>query len=93
MWDHQLKFRIRLGPMKLERLKNFLPGETHHAQLGAWVDFYTSRRWICDFQIVLAKEEVPDAVLGQAGQLGRTCWLKSRPFLEDAEDLVLQHAG
>lgn len=93
MWDHQLKFRIRLGPMNLARLKNFLPGGTHHAQLGAWVDFYTSRRWICDFQIVLEKAEVPATVLGMEGQLGRTSWLKSRPFESDAEDLVLQHAG
>ncbi len=93
MWDHQLKFRVRLGPMRLERLKTFLPEGDAHPQLGAWVDFYTSRRWICDFQILLAKDEVPDSVLGVAGQLGRTCWLKSRPFERDAEDLVLRHAG
>ena len=93
MWDHQLKFRLRLGPMTLARLQGFLPGGNHHAQLGAWIDFYTSRRWICDFQMVLAREEVPATVLGHQGQLGRTCWLKSRPFEADAEDLVLRHAN
>jgi type VI secretion system protein ImpH len=93
MWDHQQKFRVRLGPMKLSRLKDFLPDGPAYPQLGAWVDFYTSRQWLCDFQIILAKEEVPSTVLGQAGQLGRTSWLKSRGFDCDAEDLVLQHAG
>jgi type VI secretion system protein ImpH len=93
MWDHQQKFRLRLGPMNLARLKGFLPGGNDHARLGAWLDFYTSRRWTCDIQIVLEREHVPCAVLGQAGELGRTCWLKSRPFLTDAEDLVLQHAN
>jgi type VI secretion system protein ImpH len=93
MWDHQQKFRLRLGPMNLAWLKGFLPGGNDHARLGAWLDFYTSRRWTCDIQIVLEREHVPCAVLGQAGELGRTCWLKSRPFLTDAEDLVLQHAN
>lgn len=93
MWDHQLKFRIRLGAMTLGRLKTFLPGGTCHAQLGAWVDFYTTRRWICDFQIVLERNEVPAAVLGREGELGRTCWLKSRPFENDSDDLVLRHAN
>ncbi len=93
MWDHQLKFRIRLGPMNLARLKGFLPGGTNHAQLGAWIDFYTSRRWACEVQIVLEREEVPSAVLGRAGELGRTCWLMSRPFEADAEDLILQHSN
>ena len=93
MWDHQQKFRVRLGPMKLARLKEFLPDGPAHPQLAAWVDFYTSRQWLCDFQIILEKEEVPSTVLGQAGQLGRTSWLKSREFAADCEDLVLQHAN
>lgn len=93
MWDHQLKFRIRLGPMNLARMKGFLPGEKDHGQLAAWIDFYTSRRWICDIQIILQREAVPSAVLGRDGQLGRTCWLKSRPFESDSDDLVLQHAN
>ncbi|WP_367871333.1 type VI secretion system baseplate subunit TssG [Luteolibacter sp. Populi] len=93
MWDHQQKFRVRLGPMKLARLKEFLPDGPAYPQLAAWVDFYTSRQWLCDFQIILEKEEVPSTVLGKAGQLGRTSWLKSREFAADCEDLVLQHAN
>lgn len=89
MWDHQQKIRIRLGPMKLSRLKDFLPDGPAHPQLAAWVDFYTSRQWVCDCQVILQKEEVPATILGKAGQLGRTCWLKSRDFEADAEDLVL----
>jgi type VI secretion system protein ImpH len=93
MWDHQLKIRIRLGPMNLARMKGFLPGGKDHAQLAAWVDLYTSRRWICDFQIVIERDALPFAVLGLEGQLGRTCWLKSRPFEADSDDLILQHAN
>jgi type VI secretion system protein ImpH len=89
MWDHQQKIRVRLGPMKLSRLKDFLPDGPAYPQLVAWVEFYTSRQWTCDFQFILQREEVPATVLGQAGQLGRTCWVKSREFEEDSEDLVL----
>ena len=93
MWDHQQKFRVRLGPLKLSRLKDFLPDGPAHPQLAAWVDFYTSRQWLCDFQLILQREEVPSTVLGRSGQLGRTCWIKSRDFEEDSEDLVLRHAS
>jgi len=38
---------------------------------------------------VLAKEEIPGVQLGKAGQLGWTTWLKTKPFVRDAEDLIL----
>ncbi len=90
MWDCQLNFRLRLGPMTLAELENLLPdGESFH-RLKAWVMNYVGDEFFWDAQLVLKAAEVPQISLGQAGRLGWTSWLRSVPFTRDADDLVLQ---
>ena len=91
-WDCQLKFRIRLGPMKLADLRRMLPGGDSFKRLKAWVLNYISEEFFWDAQLVLKKEEVPATTLGGASALGWTCWLKSVPMARDAEDLILNVA-
>jgi len=89
VWDSQLKFRIRIGPVSLADLQRLLPGQASFRKLKAWVLNYDGQEHLWDVQIILRKEEVPAICLGQAGALGWTSWLRSKPFEHDAEDLVL----
>ena len=89
VWDSQLKFRIRIGPVSLADLQRLLPGQASFRRLKAWVLNYDGQEHLWDVQVILRKEEVPEICLGQAGALGWTSWLHSKPFEHDAEDLVL----
>jgi type VI secretion system protein ImpH len=41
-------------------------------------------------RLILKAAEIPALRLGEAGRLGWTTWLKSGPFEQDADDLVLE---
>jgi type VI secretion system protein ImpH len=89
-WDVQMKFRVRLGPMGFLDLQRMLPVGDAFQRLKAWIRNYIGYELCWDAQLVLKKEEVPNAVLGRSGMLGWTTWLKSKPFPRDAEDVILQ---
>jgi type VI secretion system protein ImpH len=99
LWDCQLSFRVRLGPMSLEDYLRMLPrrrlpdqtmrrGEAFE-RLNAWVLNYCGEHFFWDAQLVLRAEEVPNVALGRSGLLGWTTWLKTKPFPRDADDLIL----
>jgi type VI secretion system protein ImpH len=92
VWDCQLKFRVRIGPVGLAEVQRLLPGGRTFVRLQTWVRTYSGDGYFWDVQVVLKKEEVPAIQLGGAGLLGWTSWLKSRPSEKDAEDLILQPA-
>jgi type VI secretion system protein ImpH len=89
-YDRQLSFRVRLGPMTLADLRRLLPDGRSFPRLQCWVRHYCGDTFIWDVQLVLAAAEVPATCLGRAGQLGWTTWLKTRPFAQDATDVILQ---
>ena len=88
-WETQLKFRLRLGPMRLNDLYRMLPVGDAFRRLKCWVLNYSGQELFWDAQLVLKAEEVPETRLGSAGLLGWTTWLKSKPFERDADDLVV----
>lgn len=88
-WTCQLHFRLRLGPMKLADMERLLPTGNSFKRLRDWVRHYVGDELTWDAQLVLAKDEVPKTQLGKAGRLGWTTWLHSKPFVSDAEDLIL----
>lgn len=90
VWDCQLKFRIRIGPVTMADLQRLLPGGETFVRLKSWVRGYSGDEFLWDVQVVLKKEEVPAIQLGGAGQLGWTTWVKSGPAERDAEDLILE---
>jgi len=92
IWDCQLKFRVRLGPMRLADLQRLLPSGESFRRLQCWVKNYVGEEFFWDAQLVLKADEVPGTYLGQSGMLGWTSWLKSVPMTRDAEDLVLNVA-
>ena len=88
-WTCQLHFRLRLGPMKFSDLERLLPTGSSFKRLRDWVRCYIGDELTWDAQLVLDKKEVPKTQLGKAGLLGWTTWLKTKPFENDAEDLIL----
>lgn len=89
VWDSQLKFRVRIGPVSFADFERLLPGRASFRRMKDWVLNYDGQEHLWDVQVILKKEEVPAICLGQAGALGWTSWLRSKPFDQDAEDLVL----
>ena len=78
-----------MGPMKLADLERLLPTGSSFSRLRDWIRLYTSEEFTWDAQLVLAKDEVPAVQVGKAGRLGWTTWLKTKPFEQDAADLIL----
>jgi type VI secretion system protein ImpH len=91
IWDCQLGFRIRLGPMKLADYERMLPCTKSFERLQCWVANYCGDQFTWDIQLVLEAAEVPDTRLGMAGRLGWTTWVKNKPLDHDADECV--HVG
>jgi type VI secretion system protein ImpH len=102
--DYQSGFRVRLGPLSLTELEEFLPDnpdDDSFGQLHDWLRFYCGKDsdpnvpagiesgW--DLQLVLRGAEVPKLSLTKTApaRLGLTTWLYSTPPQQDVEDLVL----
>lgn len=87
--DAQTRFRAVLGPMRLDRYEDFLPGAQSLDRLVDWVRNYVGYEFDWEVQLVLARDEVPSIQLGVQGRLGWTTWLGARPSPTDADDLIL----
>lgn len=88
-WDSQLSFRIRFGPMGLADYQRMLPQGDSFARLRAWILNYCGEHFCWSVQLILKKEEVPELRLGDHQGLGWCTWLKTEPFSQDAQDLIL----
>jgi len=89
-WDAHLGFRVRMGPMGFEDYSGLLPTETGFGRLKSWIVNYCGLELYWDVQLLLRAAEVPKTQLGRAGKLGWTTWLKTKPFVQDADNLILQ---
>src|SRR5262249_25260808 len=92
IWLAHLCFRVRMGPMSFRDYCRFLPLERAFQRLKSWILNYCGAELLWDLQLVLRAAEVPNIQLGRAGKLGWTTWLKTKPFQEDADDLILEGA-
>jgi type VI secretion system protein ImpH len=101
VWGCQHKFRIVLGPLKLNQYLSLLPGAAALAQLVAVVRNYLGDELVWDANLRLQKDQVPaELALGQPNeasnismngdaQLGWSMWLGPRSCVSDADDLML----
>jgi type VI secretion system protein ImpH len=89
VWDHQSKFRVRVGPVPLGTYEALLPGGALLPQVKAVVRNYVGDQLDWDLRPVLAEAEVPRLRLGVAGRLGWTTWLASGALGRDGDDLEL----
>ena len=89
IWNCQLHFQIRMGPMKFAEYERMLPTGSSFQRLCDWVRHYTGDLFSWDVRLILAKDDVPATQIGRAGRLGWTTWLKTMPFKHDADELVI----
>lgn len=88
VWTQESAMTVRIGPMPLERYRQFLPGERGQRELEAWLKFYSRRQFDFVVQLVLAREEVPGTELTteKSPRLGYESWLKVKAFQRDADE-------
>lgn len=89
VWSCQHKFRIRFGPLNLSEYLSLLPDGCRIEQLVAIIRNYIGDELSWDVNLVLKKDQVPRAQLGEVTQLGWTSWLGERSSDNDADDLKL----
>jgi type VI secretion system protein ImpH len=88
-WQCQHKFRITMGPLSLTDYENFLPTGNRLINVLALVNNYVGFEFNWDLNLILKKDEVPVARLGQYVRLGWTSWLQTDKRVCDANDLYL----
>jgi type VI secretion system protein ImpH len=90
VWDVQHKFRITVGPLRLDEYRQFLPGGPHLARLLAMVRHWVGLEFEWDLKLALRREEIPLSLLGTGGTtLGYTTWLGCARRTRDPDDLCL----
>jgi type VI secretion system protein ImpH len=95
LWGIENKFRVRLGILRYEDFREFLPGRTGFVSLGQIVRSFVGPAMDFDLQLVLDKNEVPRCQLkrGAGMQLGWNMWLFSGPATHHVDDAVFACEG
>lgn len=89
-WDQQAALCVRVGPLTLSEYAGFLPSGKGFRPLLQLTRYFVGQQFDIDLQLVLNADEVPRCQLGDKGEggprLGWSSWLKTAPFVRDAED-------
>jgi type VI secretion system protein ImpH len=93
VWDCATRFRLYIGPLSLERYRDFLPHGRSYAELRDLVTLYAGVEYEWDLVPILEAQQVPYSWLGNEGLLlGWSSWLGVRYETSDAADLNLHMA-
>ena len=93
VWDCATRFRLYIGPLSLERYREFLPHGRAYAELADLVTLYAGVEYEWDIVPILEAPQVPYSWLGNEGLLlGWSSWLGVRYDTTDAADLNLHMA-
>ena len=94
IWDYQSKFRVVLGSLKFIEFQAFLPNGTAYKPLLSIIRFMTGEELDFEVQLKLKAKEVPSTILTTRAKrrpmLGWTSFLKTKPFEQDDEQVILQ---
>lgn len=88
-FNRQNRIELRLGPVRLDEYRNFLPGAKKLDLFRRAVRGLLGEQFDVDLRIVLAHDEVPPARIGTS-QLGRTAWLAPSGQGRDADDMLMR---
>jgi type VI secretion system protein ImpH len=89
VWSRQHKFRVIMGPLRLEDYLRLLPGGLSFHRLIPIIRNYVGDTLIWDLNLQLRRDQVPRIHLGKQGKLGWTTWLGDRSPSTDAAELFL----
>jgi type VI secretion system protein ImpH len=94
VWNQQDLFRVRVGPLPIERFLEFLPDGSAMAELVELTTFLVGQAMAFDVQVSLCAEDVPYCRLSDEGEdaprLGWIGWLKTSDFESAADDAVFR---
>jgi type VI secretion system protein ImpH len=94
VWDDQSKFRVIFGSLKFVNFQAFLPNGTAYKPMKSIIRFMVGEELDFDVQLKLKAKEVPGTILTTRAKrrpmLGWTSFLKTKPFKQDDEQVILQ---
>lgn len=97
VWDQQVGYEIRVGPVDYEGFRDLLPTGTGFRKMWALAEFYSGHELGFRVRLTLEAAEVPELLLGAGGarapRLGWTTWLKTEPPEDDDSQVVLTAAS
>jgi len=97
IWEQQSKFRVRLGPLDFKQFQEFLPNGSAYEPLRSIIRFMVGLEFDYDVQLLLKAQQVPSTILTTRAlrkpMLGWTSFLKTKPFTNDDEQVVLAMAA
>lgn len=85
-WHAQSRFRVVIGPLSFQDYERFLPRGRSARALHDLVKLYVGLEHSWEVKLVLKKEEVPLAWLGNSVWVGWSSWLGARLTDRDAAD-------
>ena len=93
IWNQQSRIRVKLGPLSLDRYRDFLPEGNSFEPLRSMTKFFCNDEFDFEVQLILKRDDVPRCDIGSenagAPQLGWITWLKSVPLGRDPEETIL----
>jgi len=94
VWEQQSKFRIVLGALAFNEFQAFLPSGTGYKPLKSIIRFMHGAEFDFDVQLILQAKQVPSTILTTRAMrrpmLGWTSFLKTKPFSQDDDQVVLK---
>lgn len=97
VWDYQSNFRVVLGALKFTQFQSFLPNGTAYKPMLSIIKFMVGQELDYDIKLKLKAKEVPSCILTTRAKrrpmLGWTSWLKTKPFVNDDEQVIMRIGG
>jgi type VI secretion system protein ImpH len=94
VWDEQSVVRVRIGPLRLDQYRQFLPDGDAFRPLRAIQKFFCGEDFDVELQLVLDRRDVPRCGLGVEDQieprLGWISWMFSKPLDRDPDETILR---
>jgi type VI secretion system protein ImpH len=94
IWEQQSKFRVVFGALTFTQFQGFLPNGTAHKPMKSIIRFLNGTEFDFDVRLILKAKEVPGTVLTTRAKrrpmLGWTSFLKTKPFQQDDDQVILQ---
>ena len=80
LWDQMARIELSIGPLSLERLRDFLPGGKALVPLNEIVRFYLKQDLEVDIVLSLDKGQLADTRLREHARerLGQSTWMRDR---------------